>query len=64
MGHEADVDHTGEVTGLGLDYGAIVRALYHLCEDQSVNAAFILEQPNTLELLGQPRRAGRPESES
>ena len=64
MGRRADVDLQGKVIGLGLDYGAIVRALYHLCEDRSVDARFILEQPNALELFGPPPSVGRPESES
>jgi flagellar basal body P-ring protein FlgI len=63
MGRDADVGPDGEVLGLGLDYGAVARALYHLCEDGSVNATFRLEQPNVAELMGPPRRAGRPESE-
>ena len=49
--------------GLGLDYGAVVRALYYLCQDHAINAKFILEQPNAAELFGPARPAGRPESE-
>ncbi len=64
LGNDAAVNELGEVIGLGLDYGAVVRALYNLCKDQSVNAKFILEQPNALELFGQPQSTGRPESES
>ncbi len=63
LGSEAGAGLSGEVVGLGLDYGAVVRALYHLCRDQSINAAFTLEQPNAAEQFGPPRRAGRPESE-
>ncbi|MGB2988187.1 MAG: flagellar basal body P-ring protein FlgI [Phycisphaerae bacterium] len=63
MGSEAAVEFDGEVVGLGLNYDAVVRTLYHLCRDQSVNASFILEQPNVAELFGPPRPAGRPESE-
>jgi hypothetical protein len=63
LGSDAGVSLGGEVTGLGLDYGAVVRALYHLCRDQSVDAQFVLEQPNVAELLGPPRPTGRPESE-
>jgi hypothetical protein len=63
MGNDADVDLHGQVVGLGLDYGAIVRAIYHLCEAMSINAKFILEQPSTLELFAQPSPAERPESE-
>ena len=64
MGRDADVGLDDEVLGLGLGYGAVVRALYHLCEDKSINATFILEHPNVTELFGPPRPAGRPESES
>ena len=63
MGSEADIGLDGQVVGLGLDYGAVTRALYHLCTDRSVEAKFILEQPNAAELFGPARPAGRPESE-
>ena len=63
LGRKAGVDLGGEVTGLGLDYGGIVSALYSLSRDGSLNAQFILEQPNVAELFGPPRPAGRPESE-
>lgn len=64
LGSKAEVNLRGEVLGLGLDYTTIVRALYHLCEDKSINAAFVLEEPNATELFGPTRPAGRPESES
>ena len=64
LGNEATVDYDGKVTGLGLDYAAVTRLLYHLCRDQSINATFVLEQPNVTELFGPPRPATRPESES
>jgi hypothetical protein len=63
MGSDAGVGPGGKVVGLGLDYGAVVRALYHLCRDESVNSRFILEQPNAAEMFGPPRPTGRPESE-
>jgi hypothetical protein len=63
LGNEANVASGGEATGLGLDYGAVVRALYYLCQDYAINAKFILEQPNAAELFGPARLAGRPESE-
>jgi hypothetical protein len=63
LGSEPDVDLHGDVLGLGLDYGAVVRAVHHLCRERGVNADFILEQPNVAELFGPPRPAGRPESE-
>ena len=63
MGSEADIGLDGEVVGLGLDYGAVTRTLYHLCTDRSVDAKFILEQPNAAELFGPPQPGGRPESE-
>ena len=64
LGGEASVDLNGEVTGVGLDYGAIARLLYHLCANRSVNARFELEQPNLTEMFGPARPEGRPESES
>jgi hypothetical protein len=63
MGNEAGVASGGAATGLGLDYGAVVRALYYLCQHNAVNAKFILEQPNAAELFGPAQLAGRPESE-
>jgi len=63
LGGEAGVDADDQTVGLGLDYGAIVRALYHLCADGSINAKLILEQPNAAELFGPPRQDERPESE-
>ena len=63
MGSEANVDYRGEVTGLGLDYEAVARALHELCRDHSVNASFHLERPNVAELLGTRRTGARPESE-
>jgi len=59
-----DAEMVGDkVVGLGVDYAAIVRALYHLCEKDCINADFVLEQPNVLELFGPARPAGRAESE-
>lgn len=63
LGSEAVIASGGTVTGLGLDYGAVVRALYYLCQDRAVNAKFILEQPNAAELFGPAQLSGRPESE-
>ena len=63
LGNDADVDVDGDVIGMGLDYGAVVRALYHLCQAKAVNAHFMLEQPNAGELFGPPKPRGRPESE-
>ena len=48
---------------LGLDYGAVVRALYFLCRDGCINEKFMLEQPNPAEMFGPARPQGRPESE-
>lgn len=63
LGGEAGADVNGKATGLGLDYGAVIRALYHLSEQHAVNAKFMLEQPNVTDLLGPAERQGRPESE-
>ena len=63
MGSDAHLGRNDEVLGLGLDYGAVVRALHRLCNDRSVNARFILEQPNLAEMFGRPRPTGRPESD-
>ncbi len=63
LGNKAGIDFDGKVTGLGLDYGAVVRAMYALSKSRTLNTQFILEQPNVAELFGPPRQAGRPESE-
>ena len=63
MGNYAGVDLEGEVIGLGLDYGAVVRTVHQLSSDGATNAQFILEQPNVAELFGPSPPAGRPESE-
>ncbi len=63
LGSEAAVGMDGRVLGLGLDYGAVVRAVYHLCENGAINAKFVLEQPNASELFGPSRPTARAESE-
>ena len=63
MGRRAGVDSDDKVTGLGLDYSAVAHAVYRLCKDKSVNANFMLEQPNVAELFGPARQTERPESE-
>lgn len=63
LGRDVAIGPDNEVLGLGVDYAAIVRALYHLCEDDALDANFTLEQPNVAELFGPPRPQGRPESE-
>ena len=63
LGHDAEIDADGEALGLGLDYGAVVRAIYFLCRDGCINAKFMLEQPNAAELFGPARPESRPESE-
>jgi hypothetical protein len=62
LGGPPGIGLDGNASGLGLDYGAVVRALYFLCQDQAVNARFMLEQPNVTELLGKAEE-GRAESE-
>jgi hypothetical protein len=63
LGADPALDARGAAKGFGLDYGAIARALYHLCETQAVNATFVLEQPNVTELFGAAEAEGRAESE-
>ncbi len=63
LGNNADLDLQGRVTGLGLDYGAVVQAIYELCKSNGNQLQFILEQPNASELFGPTRPTGRPESE-
>lgn len=63
LGHDADVDYTDAVTGMSVDYGEVVRLLYHLCEDGAIDANFLLERPHEAELIGPAERDGRRESE-
>jgi len=63
LGGEPGMSLDGAASGLGLDYGSVVRAIYHLCQDQAVNAKFMLEQPNLSDLFGPSRLEGRAESE-
>ena len=63
LGAQPGTSLAGQTVGLGLDYGTVVRALYFLCQDQSVNARFMLEQPNVTDLLGPGEAEGRAESE-
>ena len=63
LGSDADVDHNGNVTGMSVDYGAVLRLLQHLCRSGAIDANFVLEQPNVAELFGPTERKGRPESE-
>ncbi|MGB0716090.1 MAG: flagellar basal body P-ring protein FlgI [Phycisphaerae bacterium] len=62
-GNLAGMDLDEELTGLGLDYGTIVRALHELSLPKSVNARFVMEQPNLAEVFGPKRPTGRPESD-
>lgn len=63
LGGDAEVTLQGEVVGLGMDYSALIRALYHLSRTQALNGEFVLEQPNLSELMGPKGEGGRPESE-
>lgn len=63
LGSDPGVAPNGTVLGLGLDYGAIVHAIYRLCQTHAIDAQFVLEQPNAAELFGPGRPQGRPESE-
>jgi hypothetical protein len=63
LGEDPELDADGQILGLGLDYGSVVAALHALARDHSVNAKFVVEQPNVAELFGPGRPVGRPESE-
>ncbi len=63
MGSDATVSSKGTVLGLGLDYGAVVHAVYSLCQAGALRAQFVLEQPNAAEMFGPGRGQGRRESE-
>ncbi len=63
MGSPAGVGAHNKITGLGLDYSTVVRAIYHLCADGAIQSKLMWEQPNIAELFGPSRPTGRPESE-
>jgi len=45
LARRAGEDLNGEVTGLGLTYGQVVRVLYRLCEEGHIPAKFLLLEP-------------------
>ena len=63
LGSDVRLDRDGRVVGLGVDHGAIVRLLQTFARDGSIDARFVLEQPNAAELFGPARPQGRPESD-
>ncbi len=63
MGSPAGIGAHNKITGLGLDYSTIVRAIYYLCADGAIESKLMWEQPNVAELFGPARPTGRPESE-
>lgn len=63
LGDDPDVDDEDRITGVGLDYAAVVRALYYLCDTRAINATFMLESPTIDDVLTSPKQEGRPESE-
>lgn len=63
LGSDAAVTPSGDVLGLGLDYGTVVHLLYHLCHTHVINANFQMEEPNVTDLLGPGTPQGRPESD-
>ena len=63
LGDDAGTSADGEATGLGLPYADVVRTAQVLAQSKSMNAGFVLEQPNAMEMFGPPRTVGRPESE-
>lgn len=64
LGHDPGTNYEGDITGLGIGYVGIVRALDALCRDGAIPLPFQLEEPNAAELFGpSPLPASRPESE-
>jgi len=63
LGNEPGRDTNGQVVGLNIDYSSLVQTLHELGRNHAMNAAFILEQPTTLETFGPITQTGRPESE-
>lgn len=62
MGSDAEVNRD-QVLGLGLHYGAVLRALYQLSQSGQINADFELEQPRYDEVFMPQQPEGRPETE-
>lgn len=64
LGEDAGTNYDGNVTGLGIGYVGVVRALDAMCRDGSISLPFQLEEPNAAELFGPAQLpASRPESE-
>ena len=63
LGQDPKITADGDVFGLGLSYSTVVSTLYELCEQGTINAKFMLEQPSVTAIFGPIRNAGRPESE-
>ncbi len=52
LGSPAEYGRDGEIAGLGLTYGQVVGVLYRLCEQQGVDAKFVLQGlPGDQEML-------------
>ncbi len=63
LGGDPGMSLSERVLGLGLSYGSVVHAVYHLCLSHAIDAQFVLEEPNAVELFGPSRLLGRSESE-
>ena len=64
LGEEPGANYEGDITGLGISYVGVVRALDALCRDGAIPLPFQLEEPNAAELFGPaPPPTARPESE-
>lgn len=63
LGNDPEVDLTGQLQGLGLEYSAVLDVLYRLCEKGAITANFRWEEPGIEDLIGPLKPPGRPESE-
>ena len=61
LGTRAVPDEDGNVKGLGLTYGQVVAVLYRMCDEGSIPAKFVLQEPTGLQqFLRTAATVGRP----
>ena len=63
LGNDPEKDVDGRLMGLGLDYGAVLHALYRLGETGAIDAEVRWEEPSIEDVVGPLKPLGRPESD-
>lgn len=63
LGDDPRITEDKSVHGLAMDYSSIARALYALCQSDSVDARFMMQTVSLIDVLGPTAPAGRAESD-